>query len=89
LTATNYVAQAARVRHPGVDGAALVAAHLIGGVDLARHRRGHPRGDRLPGRRLNDAASVPLFAVYDPAPAAIATLDGSNLTVTLDLGLSG
>ena len=36
-----------------------------------------------------DAASVPLFAVYDPAPAAIATLDGSNLTVTLDLGLSG
>ncbi len=38
---------------------------------------------------IDDANSVPLFAVYDPAPAAIATLDGSNLTVTLDLGASG
>ena len=38
---------------------------------------------------VDDANSVPLFAVYDPAPAAIATLDGSNLTVTLDLGASG
>ena len=38
---------------------------------------------------VNDASSVPLFAVYDPTPAAIATLDGLDLTVTLDLGASG
>ena len=35
---------------------------------------------------IDDANSVPLFAVYDPAPAAIATLDGTDVTLTLDLG---
>ena len=37
---------------------------------------------------VDDANSVPLWALYDPVgPAAIATLDGTNLTVTLDIGV--
>lgn len=36
---------------------------------------------------VDDANSVPLWVLYDPAPAAIATLDGTNLTVTLDIGV--
>lgn len=37
---------------------------------------------------VDDAASVPLWALYDPAPADIATLDGTDLVLTLDLGVT-
>lgn len=36
-----------------------------------------------------DASSVPLWALYDDGGAAIVTLDGTDLTVTADLGVSG
>lgn len=38
---------------------------------------------------VDDANSVPLWALYDPVgPAAIATLDGTDVTLTLDLGVT-
>lgn len=37
---------------------------------------------------VDDAASVPLWAVYDSGGAPIVTLDGTDLTLTHDLGLS-
>jgi len=37
---------------------------------------------------VDDAASVPLWALYDDGAAAIATLDGTDLVLTLDLGVS-
>lgn len=37
---------------------------------------------------VDDAASVPLWALYDNAAAAIATLDGTDLVLTMDLGVS-
>ena len=37
---------------------------------------------------VDDAASVPLWALYDDTAAEIATLDGTDLTLTLDLGVS-
>lgn len=38
---------------------------------------------------VDDAASVPLWALYDDTAAAITTLDGTDLTLTLDLEKSG
>lgn len=37
---------------------------------------------------VDDAASVPLWVLYDNAAAAIATLDGTDLVLTMDLGVS-
>lgn len=37
---------------------------------------------------VDDAASAPLWALYDDGGAAIATLDGSDQVLTLDLGVT-
>jgi len=36
----------------------------------------------------DDANSAPLWVLYDPAPAAIATLDGSDFVVSVDIGVT-
>lgn len=87
LTATNYARKAVTPSTPSYSSGrwSLPAAALVwsslGTAEQVAAVVGFEAG-------VDDANSVPLWAVYDPAPAAICTLDGSDLTVTVDLGIT-